>query len=170
MARCFQEIVLLMCYHGWVLLVMKTDDGICQVVCGEPYSCVSDVWVTLTVAGLRRGVRKCLIQQDCILVGPEDRCLFLATTSVGTGRPSLHTGRWSAVNRALKAAGAQVSIQWYDLLPAGGLSGNKPSWRSLDWDPTSEDLPPVLAQLVRPRQLLRPVRPLTLQGWQTHLF
>ncbi|TNN56805.1 hypothetical protein EYF80_032983 [Liparis tanakae] len=29
----------------------------------------------------------------------------------------------------------------------GGQSGNRPSWRSLDWDPTSEDLPPVLAQL-----------------------
>lgn len=70
----------------------------------------------LTVAGLKMCVTNWRIQQDCVLVRVQDRCLFLQIP-MGTRGPYIdYWGRWAAVNRAVKTVCSQVSIHRYDLL------------------------------------------------------
>lgn len=81
--RCFQEIVLLICYHGWVLLLMKIDGEsvkFCVMSTGLIYVYLiyqtqnrsEECWRRLV---WKTSVRIWGIQQDYTLVGLRDRCL-----------------------------------------------------------------------------------------------
>lgn len=120
--RCFQEIVLLISYHGWVLLLMKIDGEICEVLCDEhwPYLCVSDMsnskqkWGMLTIACLKNECQDLGNSARLHSRWTQGQVFSLAATY---GNPmSLHTDDWAAVNRAIKTACSQVSIHQYDLL------------------------------------------------------